>query len=138
MSPWLSVTFVGIGALIACANWYAFLSARRGERHGSPVPFLGGQLLFVGLVTLPAITRYAWLALVADYGTLAGVAGLFAIAAELWRTSPLRLEHRLVAGGEGRSCDVRLFEHDGDVAHRGERLRAGGSPRGSRPPHRRG
>ena len=58
------------GALFSLMNWVMVIETRRTGRFHSVVPFVGAVLLGAGLALLPQTRHFAWLAILADCGTL--------------------------------------------------------------------
>jgi len=110
MTAILATVSIAIGGLIAAFNWYSIYATLRAGRHVSPVPLLGGLLLVLGLLWFPQTRPYAWLGVMADYGTLIAIIGVPAIIWEAWSTCPASLLHRFVSEGDGRRDDIRLFK----------------------------
>ena len=106
----LATIAIGLGALIALLNWYSIYASHRNGRHVSPAPLLGGLLLVLGLVGFPETRAYAWLGIVADYGTIILIFAVPVLIREAWSTSSTNLVHRLVSDSGGRHDDIRLFK----------------------------
>lgn len=101
---------IGVGALITLSNWYSLYLKLTTERDVSYAPLLGGLLLVLGLVGMPETRPYAWLGVVADYGTIGFILALPHLVREAWSTSSINLVHRFVSDGGGRLDDFHLFK----------------------------
>jgi len=110
MIPIIAVISLVLGALIALFNWYSILASYRSGRHVSPVPILGGGLLFLGLFGAPETRAYAWGGIVSDYGTIFLIVAIPAMIREAWSTCSVNLAHRFVSEFGGRHDDIRLFK----------------------------
>lgn len=110
MTSILATIAIALGALIALFNWYSIYASHKSGHHVSPAPLLGGFLLVLGLVGFPETRAYAWLGIVADYGTILVIFAVPALIWEVWSTSSMNLVHRLVADSGGRHDDIRLFK----------------------------
>ena len=106
----LATIAISLGAFIALFNWYTIYESYRTGRHVSPAPLLGGLLLVLGLIGFPETRAYAWLGVVADYGTLVLIFAVPALIWDAWSTSSINLVHRLVSDSGGRHDDIRLFK----------------------------
>ena len=106
----LAIIAISLGALIALSNWYGIYTSHRTGRHVPPAPLLGGLLLVLGLIGFPETRPYAWLGIVADYGTVALVFAVPVLIWDAWSTSSVNLVHRLVSHSAGRHDDIRLFK----------------------------
>jgi len=110
MTSILASIATGVGALIVLFNWYSLYASHRSGRNVSPAPLLGGLLLFLGLFNFPETRAYAWLAIVADYGTLIMVSAVPLLIRDAWSTCSFNLVHRFVSNTDGRQDDIRLFK----------------------------
>jgi hypothetical protein len=101
---------IGLGAAISVANWMTLHFSRREKRHISAVPLVGALLLAYGLCCFAATRPFAWLAIIADYGTLALVLALPTLIGEAWATSRVNLVRTFVSRQSGRVIELRLFK----------------------------
>ncbi len=62
------VVAAAIGGYVIVLNWVAVL------RRRSWIPVIGGAFLVAVAVSLPATRQYWWVPLIADFGTLPGIA----------------------------------------------------------------
>lgn len=99
-----------LGAYIAVLNWYCIYASHKSKRNISPVPIFGALFLILGLLGFTQTRGYAWVGILADYGTLALVLAIPALALESWRTSRINLLHRFLSDSNGRRDDIRLFK----------------------------
>ena len=106
----LAAVAIALGALIALFNWYSIYASHKTGRHVSPAPLLGGLLLVLGLLGLRETRAYAWLGVVADYGTLVLIIAVPTMIWEAWSTSSINLVHRFLSDADGRRDDIRLFK----------------------------
>jgi hypothetical protein len=98
-----------LGGLVALLNWYTVYYTWRSGRFCSPIPLIGGFFLGGGMLLLPALRSCAWLALVLDYGTLAFLLAIPAMAREMWSTSRINLLEEYAAQVGKKSVQLRLF-----------------------------
>jgi hypothetical protein len=106
----LATISISLGALIALSNWYCIYASHRTGRHVPPAPLLGGLLLVLGLVGFPETRAYAWLGIVADYGTVILIFAVPVLIWDAWSTSSMNLVHRLVGDSGGRRDHIRLLK----------------------------
>ncbi len=100
-----------LGGLVALLNWLALFQTWRTGRFCSGIPLFGGLFLGVGMLLLPTLRPFAWLALVLDFsGTLMFLLfGLPVVVIEVWKTSRFNLLEEY-AGQLGKKCvQLRLF-----------------------------
>src|SRR5262245_50700968 len=105
----VAYALIVFGGLMCLLNWGTLVASLRSKRFVSAVPLVGALPLGAGLALLPASRPYAWLALVADYGTLVLIISLPRIAHEFWSTSRINLMHRFTTAGKDRSITIKLF-----------------------------
>ena len=106
----VSAVAITLGAFIALFNWYSIYASQRAGRYVSPTPLLGGLLLVLGLHGYLEIRIYAWLGILADYGTIILIIALPAMIRDAWSTSFANLVHRFVSDSGYRHDDIRLFK----------------------------
>jgi hypothetical protein len=106
----LSVIAIVLGALIALFNWSSIFASKKAGRRVSPVLLIGGVLLVLGLLGLEATRAYAWVGVVADFGTLIFLLAIPAIMWDSWSTSSVNLVHRFLSDAGGRRDDICLFK----------------------------
>jgi hypothetical protein len=71
------------GSAISLLNWvYVYLSWRTGRSH-SLIPLIGGLCLLIGALLVASLRPFAWVAVLADAGT---IAVFFAIPAIPWES----------------------------------------------------
>lgn len=97
----LIALFCGIAYFNAISLWKRNI---RGERYPSGVPLVGGLFGAIGLwlLPVPGIARFAWLALVLDYGSLPYLLG---VSLYLAHDSYVHSRHFQVLELEGREND---------------------------------
>lgn len=61
---------IAIGGLFSVMNWWTLIASLLRRRFVSAVPLIGALPLAFGMSMLPGVRHLAWLAIVADYGTL--------------------------------------------------------------------
>ena len=106
----LATIAITLGALIALFNWFSTYKSHRTGRHISPLPILGGLLLVLGFLGFPRARAYAWLGIVADYGTISLILAIPSMIWDAWSTSSFNLVHNFESNSGGRQDDIRLFK----------------------------
>lgn len=101
---------LALGCYIAAFNWYSIYASHKSGRNVSPAPLFGALLLCLGLLGFQQTRPYAWVGIVADYGTLILIMALPMLAWESWTTSKFNLLHRFLSDVNGRRDDIRLFK----------------------------
>lgn len=105
----IALGLIALGVVFSLMNWsYVVLSWVK-KRHVSLVPLVGAIPLGCGLVLLPQTRPFAWLALVADCGTLGILLGMPFIVREIWSTSRFNLLHSFASSASGRQVSIKLF-----------------------------
>ncbi len=110
MNPKFAVILLVVGSFIALSNWYSIYASRRTGRFVSAVPVFGAAFLAIGLLAFPETRAYAWLGIVADYGTIILIVAVPKMIWEAWATCSRNVLHRFVSESNGRRDDVRLFK----------------------------
>lgn len=105
-------TLIAFGALLCVLNWGTLIANWRYKRFVSAVPFVGALPLGWGMSLLPGTRPYAWLALVADYGTLVFIIALPRILLEVWSTSRVNLLHCFTGNSAGRAIAIKLYRRN--------------------------
>ena len=98
-----------IGGTVAIGNWAAPLLSRRSGRHISMVPLIGAGLLALGLLCLDVPSRYLWIPIVADLGTLMLLFVIPLLFYEAWALSSFCRTHQFLANDRGREIRIDLF-----------------------------
>jgi hypothetical protein len=107
-----ALVFIALGGFIVVMNWWMVIATHRTGQHHSAVPLVGAVLLGAGLALLPQTRLYAWVAILADYGTLILLISLPMLVREAWETSRYNLtaEYR---GGRGiMTAHISLYRGD--------------------------
>lgn len=104
--PW---TFLILGSLICAYNWMTIYWSRQEGRFISPVFAAGALLLGLGMIAFDGTRPFAWLAIVADYGTLSFLIAAPSLLRQFRSTSAARLVRVLCAEQQGRSVELRLY-----------------------------
>lgn len=105
----VAYALIAFGGLMCLLNWGTAFASWRSKRFVSAVPLVGALLLGAGLVLLPETRPFAWLALIADYGTLVLIVALPWIAHEFWSTSRINLLHSFTTNAKERAVSINLF-----------------------------
>src|SRR5262245_16318242 len=105
----LAYALIAFGGLMSLLNWGTLVASLRTKRFVSAVPLVGALPLGAGLSLLPESRPYAWLALLADYGTLVLIIALPRIAHDLWSTSRINLMHQFTTHEKERRITIKLF-----------------------------
>jgi hypothetical protein len=105
----LGICLIVLGSVVAFLNWSTIFMSYRSRRFVSPVPLIGGVLLFSGMFIIPQARSFSWAALVIDYGTLAFFIAVPVILHQYWRTSRMNLLYSFKSNGSGRQIEIKLF-----------------------------
>jgi hypothetical protein len=105
----VAYALIAIGGLLSLLNWGTLYASLRGNSFVSAVPLAGALPLGTGMALLPVTRPFAWLALVADFGTLVLIIALPRIAFEIWSTSRINLLHSFTTNARGRTIHIMLF-----------------------------
>lgn len=105
----LAYILIVVGGLVSLINWTTPIASWRSKRFVSPAPFGGALLLGVGLLLLPETRPFAWVALIADFGTLVFIIAIPRLVWIAWATSRFNLVHAFAADTDGRAVTIKLF-----------------------------
>ena len=105
----LCQAYVVLGELLSVLSWATFFVSLLGKRFVSAVPLFGALLLAGGLILIPETRRFAWLAVVADFGTFALMIALPRLVYEFWSTSRVNLLHCFTIAESERIISFKLF-----------------------------
>jgi hypothetical protein len=100
---------IAFGGLVSLLNWGTLVASLRSKRFVSAVPLFGAVPLGCGLALLPETRSFAWLALIADYGTLVLIIALPRIGYDPWSTSRINLLHSFTTDATERAIAIKLF-----------------------------
>jgi hypothetical protein len=106
----VALVAIVLGAAISIGNWLTIYSSWKEKRFVSAVPLLGAGLLVFGLCGFPATRRFAWLGIIADYGTLVVILSVPRLVNEFWSTSRVNLLRSFISRQSGRVIEIRLFK----------------------------
>jgi hypothetical protein len=104
-----ALSLIAIGSLLSLLNWATLVASLRSKRFVSAVPLIGAIPLGCGLALLPETRAFAWLALIADYGTLALIIALPRLAHECWSISRFNLLQNFTGKSGERQITIKLF-----------------------------
>jgi hypothetical protein len=105
----VAYVLIAFGGLVSLLNWGTVVASWRSKRFVSAVPLVGALPLGTGLLLLPEARPFAWLALIADYGTLALIIALPWIVYQFWSTSRINLLHSFTSDAKERAVSIKLF-----------------------------
>jgi len=105
----IAIVLMTLGGWIAFVNWLGIYLSYRTKRFHSPAPFLGAMLLGAGMWTLTATRKWAWIAIVLDYGTLALVVALPWLLYDSWRYSSNNLLQQYYGEAGVKNVRLRLY-----------------------------
>jgi hypothetical protein len=105
----VGLVLLGLGAAVSLLNWvYVYQSYRTGRSH-SLIPLVGGVCLLIGASLIPSLHPFAWVALLADAGTIVVFLSAPAVLWEVWRTCPLNLLGEHVGQHGKTTIRLKLF-----------------------------
>lgn len=110
LSKIIAVVAIGLGAAVSVGNWLTIYFSRKEKRFVSAVPLVGAALLVYGLYHFPATRRFAWVGIIADYGTLVLILCVPRLLNEFWSTSRVNLVRSFVSRQSGLEVKIRLFK----------------------------
>jgi hypothetical protein len=105
----IAIALIVLGALLSLANWYTLFAYLWSGRHSSVVPLFGAMLLGSGVAMIPETRPFAWLAVVADYGTLILIISLPRLAYAFWSTSIFNQITVFRTDDAERRIEIKLF-----------------------------
>ncbi len=105
----LGIALIVFGSALSLANWYTLFAYLCKGRHSSVVPLFGAILLGSGMAIIPQTRPFAWLAVIADYGTLILIISLPRLAYAFWSTSIVNRIAVFRADDAERRIQIKLF-----------------------------
>ena len=108
----IGITLIVLGAVVSAINWFTLIATARSGRFVSAVPLIGAGLLGSGMSIVPQTRSYAWVALIADYGTLALLLVLPRLVLEGLSVSRFNLLHSFQIDEDGRRIEIQLFRRN--------------------------
>ena len=105
----LGIALIVLGSALSLANWYTLYAYLCKDRYSSVVPLLGAILLGSGMATIPRTRPFAWLAVIADYGTLVLIISLPQLVYAFWSTSIFNRFAVFRTDDAGRKIQIKLF-----------------------------
>ena len=109
MQTGIAVVFIGLGGVLSVLNWLSLYQTYRTGRFCSAIPLIGAFFLGCGLLILPETRPFAWVALIADYGTLIFLIAVPMLVLDLWRTSRFNLLAEYVGEVGNQSVRLQLY-----------------------------
>jgi hypothetical protein len=105
----VACVLIAFGGLMSLLNWGTLVASLRSKRFVSAVPLVGAVPLGCSLALLPETRVFAWLAVVADYGTLVLIIALPRIVYEAWSTSRINLLRSFTTNAKECVITMKLF-----------------------------
>ncbi len=99
-----------LGGSICIMNWMTLFYSRKEGHHVSAGPFIGAIFLGYGLLSFPQTRPYAWLCIIADYGTLIILISIPYQIAEYWPVSKFNLLHSFISCEPNKKIKIKLFK----------------------------
>jgi hypothetical protein len=85
------ITLLGFGSAVSLLNWVGVYQSWRTGRSHSLIPLIGGVCLLNCALLVASLRPFAWVAILADCGTIVVFVSIPGIAWEAWSTCPLNL-----------------------------------------------
>jgi threonine/homoserine/homoserine lactone efflux protein len=85
-SATVGLALLGLGAAISVLNWFGVYRSWRTGRSHFLIPLVGGICLLIGTLLVARLRPFAWVALLADAGTIVVFLGVPFVFWEAWRT----------------------------------------------------
>lgn len=99
-----------LGGAISFANWFSLYQTWRTNKFISSVPLIGAFLLGFGLWQFQTTRPYAWLSVVADYGTLIFIYSFPFLVRDFWSTSRINLIKEYVGKSDNARISLNLYK----------------------------
>ena len=106
----IGFTAILLGGLISGANWVYLYQSWRTKRFVSSIPLIGALLLLFGLCQFKMTRPYAWIAIIADYGTLVFIYSFPHLCREFWSTSRFNLIREYVGSSDTQRYNLKLYK----------------------------
>ncbi len=106
----VAIITIILGGLVSLGNWGTLYQSWRTKHFVSSVPLVGAILLCLGLLYFDITRPYAWLGLIADYGTIVFICSIPFLAKQFWGTSTFNLAREYIGNSNDKSFRLKLFK----------------------------
>ena len=101
---------IALGGFICIMNWLTVFYSRKEEHFISAAPFIGAIFLGYGLLSFPQTRPYAWISIIADYGTLIVIISIPYQFVEYWPVSRFNMLHSFLSLDPKKKIKIKLFK----------------------------
>jgi len=106
----LAIVFIVLWVLFVLLNALSCYWTHIKKRFRSSIPLVGGLFGVAGFCQIPALSKWCWVALLLDYGSVEFFLVLPRVAKELWQTSRINLVREFVGRAGGKEVKIRLYK----------------------------
>lgn len=107
----LASILIGIGGLIVLSNYACIAASLIRRRNISPVPFIGGLLLFSGFLKIDSMRHFAWVGLIVDHTIITFVLVVPRLIREAGTYAARNVLHEFRGALDSGKYRLRLFRH---------------------------
>ncbi len=106
----LAVVFIVLWFLFVVLNALSCYRTHIRKHFRSSIPLVGGLFGVVGFYQIPALSKWCWVALLLDYGSVEFFLVLPRVAKELWQTSRINLIREFAGRSGAKEVKIRLYK----------------------------
>lgn len=107
----LASILIGVGGLIVLANYGCMAASLLRRRNVSPLPFIGGLLLFSGFLKIDSLRPFAWVGLMVDHTIMTFFLVVPRLIREAGTCAVRNLLHEFRGRLDSGEYRLRLFRH---------------------------
>jgi len=112
-----AIIAIGLGGYICLVNWISLYQSWRTKKHISSVPLVGAVLLGLGLAYFEKTRYFAFLSIVADWGTILLIICIPSLVKQFWEVSGFNLIQTFVGNSKGVKYQLKLYKKGIFVIH---------------------
>lgn len=106
----LAIIAIGLGGYISFVNWLSLYQSWKTRKFVSSVPIVGALLLGFGLAYFEKTRYYAFLCVIADYGTLVLIISTPSLIKQFWQISRFNLIQSFVGHAGHTKYELKLYK----------------------------
>jgi hypothetical protein len=106
----LAIIAIGLGGYISLMNWVILYQSWRTKKFVSAVPIFGALFLGLGLAYFEKTRYYAFLSVIADYGTLIFIISIPSLIKMFWDVSRFNLIRTFAGNTKYTKYELKLYK----------------------------
>jgi hypothetical protein len=108
----LAIIMIALGGFISFVNWMTLYQSWKTKKFVSSIPLFGAIFLGAGLACFQKTRNYAFLSLVADYGTLVFIISAPKLLSQFWQTSSSNLFQAFDGQSQSFKYKLNLYNNE--------------------------